>query len=142
MNRSALLLSAVLLSAGGCGLVEDPTPNEARLTVHGDAGKEVRIIVSSRFVASVNEIGQTRVVIFEADTLFTTLPFDRRYVIEQDQRFFAEASRLDTDLESLQMQVHVDGRREFDEGGALIEGSPYRFVYTFNQQITRDIIIL
>jgi hypothetical protein len=140
MRRTGIVLAALL--AGGCDLIEDPSPNEARMVVHGEAGKEVRIIVSTQFVAQVNEIGQTRVVIFEADTVVTTLPFERTWVIEEDQRFFAEAARLDADLGNVQVQVFVDERKEFDEGGTLIEGHPYRFLYTFNQAVTQDIVIL
>jgi hypothetical protein len=142
MRRIALAMAGALLAATGCGLVEDPSPNEARLIVHGDAGKEVRIIVSSKFVAAVNEDGQTRVVIIESDTLVTTLPFEARYPIEDDQQFFAEAARLDADLGDVQMQVFVDERLQFDQGGVLTAGFPYRFVYTFNQQVTRDIVVL
>jgi hypothetical protein len=48
MNRNAMLLLAAL-AAGGCGLVEDPTPDEARLIVEGEAGKQVRLIISTKF---------------------------------------------------------------------------------------------
>jgi hypothetical protein len=136
------MLLAALLPAAGCGLIEDPSPNEARLVVQGEAGKQVRIVVSSKFVAAVNENGQTRVEIFESDTLVTTLPYEGRWTIEEDQRFFAEAARIEDDLQSLQMQVFVDSRKQFDEGGALLEGAPFRFVYAFNQRITRDILVL
>lgn len=140
MTRTGILLAALL--TGACGIIEDPTPNEARMVVLGEPGKEVRIIVSTQFVAQVNEIGQTRIVIFEADTVVTTLPFERTWVIEEDQRFFGEAARLETDLDDVQVQVFVDDRKEFDEGGILIDGHPYRFLFTFNQQVTQDIVVL
>lgn len=142
MNGKATLLLAVLAGTAACGLIEDPSPNEARLVVEGEAGKQVRIIVSTEFVAAVNEVGQTRVVLIESDTLVTTLPYESRYRIEEDQRFFADVSRLEDDLESVHMEVVIDGRVEFAEGGVLLEGQPYRFVYTFNQMITRDIVVL
>ena len=142
MGRTGILLVTASLLAGGCDLIEDPSPNEARLVILGEAGKPVRVIVSTQFVAQVNEIGQTRVVIFDADTVFTTLPYERTWVIEEDQRFFAEAARADADLQNVQVQVFVDDRKQFDEGGSLLEGHPYRFVYSFNQAITQDIVIL
>ena len=142
MKRTAIVLAAASLLLSACGWFEDPAPNEARLVVQGEAGKTVRLIVSSKFVAAVNEQGQTRVVIFEADTLVTTLPYDMVYTIEEDQRFFAEAARLDDDLQTVRMQVFLDQRKQFDEGGALLLGAPYRFVYTFNQAITRDIVVI
>jgi hypothetical protein len=141
MRRYGIVLSAALL-LGGCGLIEDPTPDEARLTIDGEAGKPVRVIVSTEFVASVDERGQTRVVIFVADTVTTTLPFSRTYRINVDQRFFTETSRLDSDVANVHMQVFVDSRKQFDEGGPLTTGEPFRFVYTFNQAITRDIVVI
>ena len=136
-----MLLSASVLAAG-CDWFENPAPEEARLVIEGEAGSIVRVIVSTRFLAAVNDRGQTRVEIFESDTIVTTLPYERVYSIEDDQRFFAETSRLDADLANLRMQVFVDDRRQFDEVGALLASRPYRFVYTYNQPLTRDILVL
>lgn len=142
MKRTAIVLIASTL-LGGCGLLLDnPSPDEARLVIQGSADNPVRVIISTEFVAQVNELGQTGVVIFVADTLITTLPYERVYTIDEDQRFFAEAARVDVDVESVHMQVFIDGRKQFDEGGMLLETQPYRFVYTFNQAVTREIVIL
>jgi hypothetical protein len=140
MKAAIVLLAS--LAASACNWFEDPAPNKARLVVQGEAGKMVRLIVSTRFAAAVNEQRQTRVEIFDSDTIVTTLPFERVYTIEDDQRFFVETSRLDTDLQNVHMQVFIDDRRQFNEVGALLAEAPYRFVYAFNQVITRDIILL
>lgn len=142
MKRNAILLAVALVAAGACNLLENPSPKEALLVVQGEAGKSVRIIVSTKFVASVDEVNQTRVVIFESDTLVTTLPYERRYRIDEDQRFFVETARLEDDLETVHMEVAIDGRVQFAEGGGLMEGQPFRFVYAFNQMVTRDIVLL
>jgi hypothetical protein len=140
--RARLIPVAALIAAAGCGLVDDPSPNRARLLVEGDAGKTVRLIISTEFVAAVNEAGQTRVVIIKSDTVQVTLPYQKEYNIEQQQRFFAETARSAEDVGSLHMQVFVDNRKQFDESGKLIAGQPYRFVYTFNQIMTRDILVV
>jgi hypothetical protein len=141
MKGSALVLIAASLLAG-CGLLEDPSPEQARLVIQGDAGKQVRVITSTKFVAAVTEEGLTRVVIIEADTTFVTLPHDVTFSLKNDQRFFAEAARQDDDVQSLRMEVYVDRRKQFDEGGPLVVGQPYRFVYTFNQAVTREIQVI
>ena len=141
MKAVVMVLAAALVSAS-CGWFEDPRPNEARLVVDGEGGKPVRLIVSTKFVASVNEGGQTRIVLFQADTIVTTLPIDRRVTIGGDERFYAETARLDSDLTTVRMQVFLDRKKEFDEDGPLVTGQPYRFVYSFNQQITRDIVVI
>jgi hypothetical protein len=134
---------AAALAVGGCDLLLDnPAPEEARLAVQGEAGKPIRVITSTEFVAGVDELGVTRVELFVADTVVTTLPYRQTYRIDRGQRYFVEASRLGTDLQTIQVQVWVDDRKQFDRGGTLIDGSPYRFVYTFNQVVTRDIIVL
>jgi hypothetical protein len=141
MRRVLILLLSGLMA--GCNLILDnPEPREARLVIDGEAGKPIRIITSTEFVAAVNEIGQTRVQVFVADTIFTTLPYQRTFRIDDDHRYFAEAARLDSDLDELHMQVYIDDRKQFDQGGILIDGQPYRFVYAFNQMVTREIVIL
>lgn len=141
--RKGLILLLAALTPGGCDWFENPTPDDAKVSIEGEAGKQVRLIVSTKFVATVNQDGQTRVVVFEADTTLITLPYEATYHIEEDQRFFAETARLDTDLQTVRMQVFVDSRKRFDEGGPLLEGGrPYRFVYMFNQAITRDVVVI
>jgi hypothetical protein len=142
MNRTGFLLVVGALLVTGCDWFDDPSPEEARVVISGDAGKQVRLITSTKFVASVNDVGQTRVVIIEADTVFVTLPHDQYYSLKGDQRFFAEAARGDADFQSLRMEVYVDRNKKFDQGGPLLVGQPYRFVYTFNQTVTREILVL
>lgn len=142
MKRTAIVLLVVCLFAVACSLFDDPVPNEARVLIEGETGKTVRLIVSTKFVAAVTPQGQTRVEVFQSDTIVTTLPYERVYTIEDDQRFFVETARLDADLANLRMQVYVDDRRQFDEVGALVASRPYRFVYAFNQVITREIVVL
>jgi hypothetical protein len=142
MRRLAILV-AVALSTTGCGWFDDPAPDSARVTIQGETGKTVRLIVSSKFIATINQTGQTRVVIVEADTSIVTVPFSAAYRIDDDQRFFAETTRLDTDLQTVRMQVFLDSKKEFDEGGSLLQGGqPFRFIYMFNQAVTRDVVVL
>jgi hypothetical protein len=136
------MLAAIWLT-GACGLLLDnPSPERARLVIVGDSDKSVRLITSTNFLAAVNEQGQTRVEMFVSDTVITTLPYERVFDIEDDQRFLVEAAWIDTDLEAVSVQVFLDDAIRFDEAGLLIEGQPYRFVYMFNQAFTRDILLL
>lgn len=126
---------------GLCGCIEDPTPKHARIVVDGAAGTPVRVIVASEFVASVNEQGQTRVVIFAADTVTTMLPYEKTINIEAAHQIFAETARADADVENVRMQVFIDGNIRFNEGG-LLGDRPFRFVYTFNRPTTADIEVV
>jgi hypothetical protein len=140
--RRVVIIGTLALSAATCGWFDSPVPDEARVVVEGESGKTVRVITSTKFFAAVNDAGQTRVVITSSDTTVATLPFTTTVRVEEDERFFVETARLDTDLQTVRMQVYFDGRKEFDEGGALTAGKPYRFVYTFNQAITREILVI
>lgn len=141
MKRALVLAAAALLS--GCDLLLDnPEPEEARLVIEGEAGKQVRIITSTEFVAAIAQNNETRVQLFVADTIIATLPYQRVYPIDEEHRYFVEAARVDSDVDGLRMQVFIDDRKQFDENGMLLDGQPYRFVYAFNQAVTREIVIL
>jgi hypothetical protein len=140
MKWTALALTLCLLV--GCNWFDDQVPEEARLVLQGDAGKQVRLITSTKFIAAINEDGLTRVVIVESDTSFVTLPHTATFSLKGDARFFAEAARGDADFQAVRMEVFVDARRQFDEGGPLVTGAPRRFVYMFNQAVTREIEVI
>jgi hypothetical protein len=131
----------VLIATLATACIENPTPKRARVVINGEAGKQVRLVISSQFVAAVNEQGRTRVVVIKADTVDTTLPFEKEINIEKDQQFLAMTFRLANDVSNLRMQVFIDARRMFDEGGTL-SNEPFRFVYTFNRPVTRDLEII
>ena len=139
MKQAVQWVLAVGLVLSGC--IEDPTPKRARIVINGESGKTVRVIMASEFVAAVNEQGQTRVVIFSADTTMATLPFERTVSIERSQQFFAETSRAASDVANLRMQVFIDNNVRFDEGG-LLRDRPFRYVYTFNRPLTQDITVV
>ena len=139
MKQAVQWVLAVGLVLTGC--IEDPTPKRARIVINGEAGKTVHVIMSSEFVAAVNEQGQTRVVIFSSDTTTATLPFEKTVSIEQSQQFFAQTSRAATDVQNLRMQVFIDNKVRYDEGG-LLRDKPFRYVYTFNRPTTQDIQVV
>ena len=141
MKRALILLAAAVL-IGGCSEFDDPTPEEARVVIDGDAGKTIRLIISTKFVAGTNEFQQTRVEIFVADTVAVSLPYSRTYRIDRDQRFFVESARLETDLANVNMQVYIDGRKVWVDGSSLVAGRPLRFVYMFNQTVLREIVVI
>ncbi len=133
---------ALALSFTGCSWFEDPSPDNARVVVQGRAGGMVRLTTSSKFVSGVNELGVTRVVVFESDSLVRAVPFDAEFRIRGDNRFFAEARWIGQDVDSIRVRVYLDDRVVFDESGPLINGSPYRFVWTLNQAVTQLIEVI
>lgn len=139
--KQAAALAALIL-VPGCDWFEDQRPERAVVLLDGAPGGVVQVIASTDFLAGVAAGGRTEVVVFSSDTVMATLPFDTTYSIDDEFRFFVQASRANEDLATLHMQVYVDSDKEFDESGPLIEDAPYRFVYAFNQRLTRDIDVV
>lgn len=135
------VLLALAMGSGACGWFDDPSPDEARLVVESDAATPVRVVVSLRFVAGETEVGDTQVEVFQADTFDVTPPFDRTFGIREEQRFFAEVSRLEEDGR-VRVRVYLDGDERFNDTGGLAEEGPFRFVFLFNQIVSRNIEVL
>lgn len=129
--------AAAVLSA--CGMFDDLRPVDARVSIDGEPGTRVEVITSSTFVSGITESGVTQVSVIVSDTVYPALPFDETYRIAVDQRFLVILSHFQEDIDSVHMQVFINDDRKFNEGGALLPELPYRFLYTFNQQVT-DVI--
>ena len=67
----AFALTLAFLVAG-CGFFEDEVPEDIFFRMTGPSGSQVTVIYSKQFVAGVNEIGETRVEVFGADTVVHT----------------------------------------------------------------------
>lgn len=135
-------LTAVLASAG-CGWFEDPTPENIRVRLGGAAGTPIQLVLSSQFVAAVDDRGVTQVEIFFADTLQTTLPVDTTLFIGIDRRMFVQVAPLNAAEIQVQARIDVDDRTQVNESGLVRAADPWRYAYLFNQAITRviDIVI-
>lgn len=143
MKRSALAFvlgfSAVGV-VGGCEAFSDRTPRNIGLEMRGDAGKRVRLIYSTEFVAGLNEAGITRVQVFGADTVVHALPFDTLIDISAEQRWFAQAESVGAgDTLAVTVIVDVDDRNLVNEFGGIFPDVPWRFAYSFNHRFTRSL---
>lgn len=139
---SLLSLCAFALTAlWSCGWFEDPTPDEIRVRMEGDVS-ELRLVTSTRFVASTSGTGRVRVQMFEADTTTISLPFDQTWDIRGDQRFVLLGTPSDSAAVSVRLRVNVDGDSEFDGRIQTLANEPIQFVYLFNQQILQEFELL
>lgn len=145
MNRfRRFSASAVLLvSLAGCGLFEDQVPEDIFFRMSGPAGSQVTVIYSKQFVAGVNEIGQTRLEVFGADTVVHTLPIDTIIDVRLEQRLFLRASPVAaSDTLAVDARVDVDGRNIYSDQGDLFPTVPWQFFYQYNVTFTQDVEVI
>jgi hypothetical protein len=134
------LVLAALVGVSGCGLLDNPTPSEATLSLRGEAGAPVRIVASTLFVAARTAPGQpVSAQLIEADTLVRELPFDSTWNIRDGNRFFALVDTLSGEEAPtpFRMIVALDGEERYDQGGAL-EERVFKFLFIFNEAILSD----
>jgi hypothetical protein len=135
--HAGLLLA---LAVAGCKLFDDPSPQDISVRLTGDA--VVEIILSKRFVAGVDEAGTTQVQVFVADTLYRTLPVDTVIDVEVDRRLFVQVTPQGVDRASVGTRVDVDDRTVVNDAGDIFTSNPWRYVYLFNQQVTRIVNVV
>lgn len=145
MYRLKILIILIAVSALplGCSIFEDPRPERVSFRMSGSPGETVTAIYSKQFVAAVNELGITEVEVFRADTVVHVLPIDTVVDIVLEQRFFVQIETMPTDTVSVQVAVDIDGRNVLNDSGGIFAGTPWRYLYQFNQVFTRtyDVIL-
>jgi hypothetical protein len=145
MNRFSRFsaAAALLVSLAGCGLFEDQIPEDIFFRMSGPTGSQVTVIYSKQFVAGVNEIGQTRLEVFGADTVVHTLPIDTVIDVRLEQRLFLRASPLAaSDTLAVDARVDVDGRNIYSDQGDLFPLVPWQFFYQYNVTFTQDVEVI
>ena len=136
-------VAAVLLAAGACEIFEDRTPKQIFFQMDGPPGAVVRVLYSKQFVAGVDELGVTRLRIFQADTVMHVLPIDTVIDVRIERRLYIQAqSAAEGDTLSVDAQVDVDDRNLYDNTGKLYPTFPWRFLYHFNHRYTDNIDIV
>lgn len=144
MNRLLRLVSllAIVSVAPACEVFENPNPERVHLRMQGSDGRTVMAIYSKQFVAAVNELGVTRVEVFGSDTVQHVLPIDTIVDIAFEQRFFVQVETMPDDTVDVNVVVEIDGRRVVNESGGIFPGTPWQYVYQFNQFFTELIEVI
>lgn len=136
-------VAALLLAAAACEIFEDRTPRQIFFRMEGPPGAVVSVVYSKQFVATVDELGITRLRVFGSDTVMHALPIDTVIDVRLEQRLYIEAvpSAL-ADTLSVDARVDVDDRVLYDGTGKLYPTDPWQFLYTFNQRTTSELEVI
>lgn len=135
--KTLAILIAVSTLPLGCSIFEDPRPEQVSFRMSGSPGATVTAIYSKQFVAAVNELGVTEVEVFGADTVVHLLPIDTIVDVVLEQRFFVQVETMPNDTVNVQVRVDIDGRNVLNDSGGIYGGSPWRYLYQFNQTFTQ-----
>jgi len=136
------LVLGLMASTGACEVFEDQSPENVNFRLSGSPGAQVQAIYSTRFVAGVTEENVTEVRIFEADTVFQTLPIDTTVSVLENLQFFVEILPAPTDTLAVVVKVEIDGREVLENDGFIFPLSPWRYVYQFNQLLTAAVEVI
>jgi len=128
--------------ATACSAFENRTPESINFRMTGTAATRLQVIYATQFVAGVDEAGTTQVQVFRTDTVVQAMPIDLVVDISVDQRFFVQATPVDLDQAAVQIHVNVDDRALLDDSGDIFASDPFRYVYVFNQRVTRIVDVV
>lgn len=135
------LLLWVVLAAGGCGWLDDPSPDFVRVMIDSD-DDSLMLITSTQFFQTTNEAGEVGVQVFSSDTTIASFPFDQSWNIKDEQRFLLMGLPTDSSAISVRMRILLDGDPDFDKTVTVVIDDPIRYMYLFNQQVLQDFELL
>lgn len=139
MNKTKLFSTvlATVFALSGCSIFEDPTPETISVQMTGSAGMEVLAIYSQLFVAGINqETSTTQVRLSGADSVMQTLPIDTIINIATSRQLFLQVETMPGDTANVQVRIDIDSRNILSREGLIFPGTPWRYVYQFNRQLT------
>lgn len=131
------LLVALALTITSCDILEEKWPREVSFDMRGEAGLQAKVIYATNFVAGADNQGVTQVQVFSSDTVLHSLPIDTAMNIAGEHRWLVQVEALAGDTLDVRVVVDVDDRNVLSESGGIFPGTPWHFVYVFNQRIPR-----
>jgi hypothetical protein len=139
MKRSAIknavgpvvLLATVSMLGWGCDILDEGTPENARVILEGGSGEEVEMVTSNDFQIVTSDDGENREVsFFSADTTFVTPSFNQKYSLGSGVRFYIEVSSDEPLAQPVTLRVLIDGERRYNAASTLGD-QEMEFLYTF-----------
>ena len=130
---------AALVLATACVAFDDWTPEEISFEMTGSEGMGARVVYSTDFSAGVDIDGVTDVLVFTSDTVDHTLPIDTSMSIARDRQWLVLVEPAGGETLEVEVSVSVDDRSLVMESGSILPEIPWRYLYVFNQKITRDV---
>lgn len=127
----AALVAGSSLFSWACDILDEGTPETARLTLEGGGGREIEIVTSNDFSITSEDDGETReVYLYSADTTSVTPSFNQKYSLGSGVRFYVSASTEELLAQAVTMKVFIDGEQRYNVTSTLGD-QELEFLYSF-----------
>lgn len=126
----------LIITVGACSSSTAPgnRPTEARIRVDGEAGAELRLIVSTNFYEDVDDVsGQVYQVFNDADTVHvTTFPYEQTVALTTLGSVVVDLANLADAETTARLRVNLDGGQDpYDQSATMSRGGSLRYVFAF-----------
>ncbi|HKJ93756.1 MAG TPA: hypothetical protein VJ957_11375 [Longimicrobiales bacterium] len=122
--KAVAAASLMILAVAGCNWYSTGpnAPRDARVQITGTG--PLMIITSEAFDRLYNDSAQSTVtVLYAADTLTSSLPFDSTYAVSPADRFLVRVVTTDSVAHDMRLTVSFDGSVKYDQPATLTRSS-------------------
>jgi hypothetical protein len=130
------LVTVALVAVAACSTSTSPDtkPTSAEIRVTGTAPDSLRLIVSTDFFETIDQVDGTRGQVFNsADTSYiTTLPYTETVALTDLGSIVVDVSNPSDVPATVRLMVEVDsGQNPYDREATMSEGGALRYVFNF-----------
>lgn len=134
--RRGIGLALLMAGLTGCSTTTEPDlkPQRADITVSGSSTVPLRLIISTDFYETINELTGTRGQVFNsADTLtLESLPYRSSVQLTDQGSIVVDLSNESETEASVRLQVAMDsGQQPYDQSAIMSLGGALRFVFSY-----------
>lgn len=129
-------LGAVVLMGAACSTSTSPDvkPTRADITVSGSSTVPLRLVVSTDFAETFNQVtGERAQILNSADTLtIETLPYTRSVQLGDQGGVVVDLSNPSDVEATVRLRVSLDsGQKPYDQTATMSQGGALRYVFSY-----------
>jgi hypothetical protein len=130
------LVGALLIGVAACSSTTDPDvkPTEAEIRITGTMPDSVRLIISTDFFETFDQVNGVRNQVFNtADTLYvTSLPYTQTVALTDLGSVVVDVSNPFDDPATVRLFVELDsGQPPYDREAMMSQGGALRYVFAY-----------
>ena len=134
-NMRVFAMAGVFTVAlAGCSGESELKPTRANITVTGQSTVPLRLIVSTEFIETIDDVTFERGQSFlSADTItLSTLPYNDVVFLTDDASIVVDVSNASDTPATVRLQVNLDTNQSpYDQEATMSQGGAQRYVFSF-----------